>query len=159
MGEDVFIITAPDPYNAVYSVSLPNGNYLPTSLLTVDRPFGVVLTVFEVWLQLVQPQCGCTAKGCIVAADLEFGQHVAHDAGHRPEMSKRYYRAVNRTYLLLGEPLSYTSIAKGMLTVWSLKSKREDRKFKIIWNNLLFKCVWFSDRDLPALVLLALHYI
>lgn len=67
--------------------SLQNASHSPTSLLTVDRPFRVVLTVFEVRLQLVEPQCGCATEACVIAADLQFGQHVAHDAGYGPEMS------------------------------------------------------------------------
>ncbi|TNN57231.1 hypothetical protein EYF80_032565 [Liparis tanakae] len=41
--------------------------------------------VGRVGLQLVQPQRGRTAEPCIVTADLKFGQHVTHDAGHRPQ--------------------------------------------------------------------------
>lgn len=75
-----FLISTPN--NAVYIFC-----HSPTSLLTVDRPFGVVLAVLEVRLQLVQPQRGYTAKTSIVTADLKFGQHVTHDAGNRPEVS------------------------------------------------------------------------
>lgn len=99
------------------------GIHLPTSLLTVDRPFGVVLTVLEMRLQLVQPQCCCAAKARIITADLKFGQHVAHNAGHRTEVSQRHYCAVNRTNLLLGKPLRYAGIAESMFTVWSLRWK------------------------------------
>lgn len=72
----------------VFGRSLPGLHcvHLPTSLLAVDRPLGVVLTVLEVWLQLIQPQCGCTTKTSVVTADLKLRQHVAHDAGHRPEV-------------------------------------------------------------------------
>ena len=69
------------------SIILFNVTHLPTSFLTGNRPFGIVLTVLEMRLQLVQPQCSCAAKACIITADLKFGQHVAHDAGHRPEVS------------------------------------------------------------------------
>lgn len=65
---------------------MPNESHSPTSVLAVDRPFGVVLAVLEVRLQLVQPQCGRAAEASVVTADLELGQHVAHDAGYRPEV-------------------------------------------------------------------------
>lgn len=84
LGDKKFIINEPNIYRPVYIFCRIHS---PTSLLTVDRPFRVVLTVLKVWLQLVQPQCGCTAKTSIITADLKLGQHVAHDAGHRSEMS------------------------------------------------------------------------
>jgi hypothetical protein len=51
---------------------------------------------------------------------LEFGEHVAHDAGHRPEVSQCHHAAVHRTDLLLVEPLGDAGVAEGMLTVWGL---------------------------------------
>lgn len=42
----------------------------PTPLLAVDGPFGVVLAVLQVGLQLVQAQRGCAAEAGVVTADL-----------------------------------------------------------------------------------------
>ena len=92
----------------------------PTAFLTVDRSFGVVLTVLQVGLQLVEPQCGCTAESCVVTPKLELGQHVAHDARNWSEVSKCHHSAIHRADLLLGKPLSDTGIAEGMLTVRGL---------------------------------------
>lgn len=80
-----------------------------------------MLAVLEVRLQLVQPQCGRAAEASVVTADLELGQHVAHDAGHRPEVGQCHDRAVDRADLLLGKPLRYTGIAERVLAVWSLE--------------------------------------
>lgn len=82
-----------------------------------------MLAVLQVGLQLIQPQ-GCRApKTSVVAADLELGQHVAHDAGYRTEVSKGHYGAVHRADLLLGKPLRDTRIAECMFTVWGLERR------------------------------------
>lgn len=103
-------------------------SHSPAALLAVDRPFGVVLTVFQVGLQLVQPQCGCAAKACVVTAHLKLGQHVAHDAGHRPEVSQCHHSAVHGANLLLGKPLCDAGIAEGVLAVRSLVVKMKIRQ-------------------------------
>lgn len=82
-----------------------------------------MLAVLQVGLQLIQPQ-GCRApKTSVVTADLELGQHVAHDAGYRTEVSKGHYGAVHRADLLLGKPLRDTRIAECMFTVWGLECR------------------------------------
>lgn len=95
----------------------------PTPLFAVDGPFRIVLTVLQVGLQLVQPQRGRAPKTSVVTADLELGQHVAHDAGHGTEVSEGHDGAVHWADLLLGEPLSDTRITECMFTVWGLKHR------------------------------------
>lgn len=82
-----------------------------------------MLAVFQVGLQLIQPQCRRTPKTSVVTADLELGQHVAHDAGYRTEVSEGHYGAVHWADLLLGKPLRDTCIAECMLTVWGLECR------------------------------------
>lgn len=82
-----------------------------------------MLAVLQVGLQLIQPQGRRAPKASIVTADLELGQHVAHDAGYRTEVSKGHYGAVHGADLLLGKPLRDTRIAECMFTVWGLESR------------------------------------
>lgn len=89
-------------------------------------------------LQLVQPQRRRAAEAGVVTVDLEFGQHVAHDAGHGPQVGERHYCAVHGTNLLLGKPLGYAGVAEGMFTVWSLNGKTESRK------NMFYKIKKYS---------------
>lgn len=95
----------------------------PTPLFAVDGPFRIVLAVLQVGLQLIQPQRGRAPKTSVVTADLELGQHVAHDAGHGTEVGEGHDGAVHRADLLLGKPLSDTRIAECMFTVWGLKRR------------------------------------
>ena len=69
---------------------------------------------------MVQPQNGGAAKACIVASDLQFGEHVAHDAWHGTQVCKGHHAPVHWAYLLLGEPLSDASIAESMFAMRSL---------------------------------------
>lgn len=80
-----------------------------------------MLAVPEVRLQLVEAQHGGAAEAGIVAGDLQLGQHVAHDAGHRAQVGQRHHAAVHGAYLLLGEPLGDAGIAEGMLAVRGLR--------------------------------------
>lgn len=125
----------------------------PTPLFAVDGPFGIVLAVLQVGLQLVQPQRGRAPKASVVTADLELGQHVAHDAGHGAEVSEGHDGAVHRADLLLGKPLSDTRITECMFTVWGLKNagKGETRSTERRTDT--------PNVDLPARVLQVLHYI
>lgn len=82
-----------------------------------------MLAVLQVGLQLIQPQCRRTPETSVVAADLELGQHVAHDAGYRTEVSEGHYGAVHWADLLLGKPLRDACIAECMLTVWGLECR------------------------------------
>lgn len=86
-----------------------------------------MLAVLQVRLQLVEPQRGRAAEAGVVAADLELGEHVAHDAGHGPEVGERHDGAVHRADLLLGEPLGYAGVAESMLTVGGLGVKTSTR--------------------------------
>lgn len=95
-----------------------------------------MLTVLQVRLQLVQSQRGRAAEAGVVAADLEFGQHVAHDAGHGSEVGQRHHRPVNGANLLLGKPLRYTGIAESMLAVGGLED--EWRVEGNIYENIYF---------------------
>lgn len=100
------------------------GNILthsPAALPTHDGPLGVVLTVLEVGLQLVQAQHGLAAEHGVVTGDLQLGQHVAHDAGHGSQVGQRNHGAVHRADLLLGEPLRDAGIAECMLTMRGLE--------------------------------------
>ena len=102
--------------------------YSPAALHTVDRPLGVVLAVLEMGLELVQAQRGDAPEACVVTADLQLGQHVAHDAGDGPQVGQRHHRAVHRADLLLGEPLRDAGIAEGVLTVRGLCGNRDTVK-------------------------------
>lgn len=77
-------------------------------------------------------------------------------------MSQRHYCAVNRTNLLLGKPLRYTGIAESMLTVWSLRWKNAYAYKTNVMSEIQIELKGGGGiliKDLPALVLLTLHYI
>lgn len=82
-----------------------------------------MLAVLEVRLQLVEAQHGLAAEDGVVAGDLQLGQHVAHDAGHGPQVGQRDHGAVHRADLLLREPLRDAGVAEGMLTVRGLQGE------------------------------------
>ena len=87
-----------------------------------------MLAVLEVGLELVQAQRGDAPKACVVTADLQLGQHVAHDAGDGSQVGQRHHRAVHRADLLLGEPLRDAGIAEGVLTVRRLCGNKDTVK-------------------------------
>lgn len=80
-----------------------------------------MLAVFEMRLELVEAQRCRAAEACIIARDLQFGQHVAHDAWHRPQVCQRHHGAVHRADLLLRKPLRDAGVTEGMLTVRGLR--------------------------------------
>lgn len=123
-------------------MSYKSDRYSPTALFAVDRPFRIMLAVLQVGLQLIQPQGRRTPETSVVTADLELGQHVAHDAGYRTEVSEGHYGAVHWADLLLGKPLRDTRIAECMFTVGGLECRQtrhmNDKKV-YSWNWVYFK--------------------
>lgn len=99
-----------------------------------------MLAVPEVRLQLVEAQHGGAAEAGIVAGDLQLGQHVAHDAGHRAQVGQRHHAAVHGAYLLLREPLGDAGIAEGVLTVRGLREGEGETQRKKWRANAKMTC-------------------